>query len=234
MQFTLRALLASVLVAGMAGAIVALSADGLTATDYGGLAVTCVIVGFVVMFALAVATRKAKRVGWIILLLGALLIEYGAYSAGHNLAMNAFENAAARACKAYVEAQEKYVLKDYDGDRILEYAQSLRELKKQGLLDPAIADAEWSSEAKPYHGYVFRVLTAQGTCATGGSRSYISNGKLTLGYALLAWPAHYDRTGCFVFITNQNGTIFQGDYGQTTNLWGPCIAKFDPEPPWFG
>lgn len=41
----------------------------------------------------------------------------------------------------------------------------------------------------PFHGYFYRILTAQGADAPGGAKSYIVDSKMTGGFAFVAYPA---------------------------------------------
>ena len=105
-----------------------------------------------------------------------------------------------------------------------------------GLVDRAFAEAECPIGADPLtipakNGYLFRVLTQQGASAVGGKRSYIPDGKhLNLGYALLAFPKEYGKTGKKLFIINNNGTIFEWDCGdkEKADAYVKNCVEFDP------
>ena len=162
--------------------------------------------------------------------------------------MAANSTAAIAGCKAYAEAQEIYHRTDYDKNGVLEYATALGGANSLlettsgsgdlALIDKTFAMAEGSpGTVPPKAGYVFKVLTEQGSCATGGSHSYFDAQKhMTLGYGLSAAAGVYDSTGRDCFIINNNGTIFQKDRGiatpghetwfnpdtSATGLWTPC------------
>ena len=153
--------------------------------------------------------------------------------------MAANQTAAAASCKAYAEAQEIYRRTDYDADAVLEYAQALKGanslLEKAAgagdlaLIDRTFANAEGAAGvATPKAGYVFAVLTSQGSFATGGTRNYIVGGNMTLGYGLSAVPGAYDGTGRDTFIISNNGTIFQKDVGAAT----VHQTEFNPDTTW--
>ena len=75
------------------------------------------------------------------------------------------------------------------------------------------------ADAKPgqaYHGYLYRVLTAQGKDAPGGAKSYVKNGLMTEGYALVAWPERYGDTGVMTFIVNRDGVVYEKNLGPNT------------------
>ncbi|MCY3018157.1 MAG: DUF2950 family protein [Planctomycetota bacterium] len=148
---------------------------------------------------------------------------------------------AAGCCKAFIEGEEIYHQNDFDGDGVHKYAQSLAELHEptpgaQGalnLVSKAFALAEWNPtefEATPFHGYFYRVLKAQGAHAKDGSRQYVVNGNMKLGYALVAYPAKYNSTGRDTFIINNNGMIFQADLGPETDAIAEQMTEFDPDP----
>lgn len=102
------------------------------------------------------------------------------------------------------------------------------------LVDKTFAMAEGSPSDKPTPkaGYCFKVLTAQGEHAAGGKRNYIVNGNMTLGYALIAYPAQYGKTGKHCFMINNNGTIFQKDLGPETAKIVEAMTEFDPDQSW--
>jgi len=85
---------------------------------------------------------------------------------------------------------------------------------------------------KPYHGYAFRILTAQGPNAPGGQRSYMSNGKLTGGYAVVAYPFEYGKSGIMTFIMNQQGVVYQRNLGANTESIARGMTEFDPDLTW--
>ena len=169
--------------------------------------------------------------------------------------MAANQTAAAAACKAFAEAEEIYHRTDYNTDGVLEYAQNIRGanslletsggLSDLGLVDRNFGNAEGASAgtggtgwqpgggaaAVPKAGYVFGVLTEQGSSATGGSRSYVDVSglpRMVLGYAVSAIPGAYDGTGRDTFMINNNGTIFQDDRGSAASV--THVTFFNPSP----
>ena len=84
----------------------------------------------------------------------------------------------------------------------------------------------------PFWGYHFRVLTAQGPAAPGGRKSYIVNGKMSGGFALLAFPASYASSGVMTFIVNQDGVVYEKDLGPETAKTASAIREFDPDASW--
>jgi hypothetical protein len=150
-------------------------------------------------------------------------------------------------CRAYVDAQHEYAALQ----RPPQYAQRLLSSpgKKDGLywpadggpespMGPLLAQASAEGyhlkqgQTTPYHGYYFRILTAQGPHAPGGARSYLKDGRLTGGFALLAYPADYGASGVKSFIVNQQGVIFDKDLGEQTSTVAAAITAYDPDMTW--
>jgi hypothetical protein len=157
-------------------------------------------------------------------------------------------------CRAYVTAQREYAaLRVRSGDSA-EYAQHFMSAagQRNGLywpvkrgeeespLGPLIARARAAgytpgaphSEPRPYYGYFFRILTRQGAHAPGGARNYLVDGHMTGGFAMLAYPATYGDSGIMTFIVNQDGIVYQKNFGDATSRIAPQITEYDPDPSW--
>jgi len=85
----------------------------------------------------------------------------------------------------------------------------------------------------PHHGYYFRILTHQGKHAPGGTKSYLVNGKMTKGFALLAYPMEYRSSGVMTFIVFQNGAVLQKDLGRKTVALAKTMSAYNPSPDWL-
>lgn len=160
------------------------------------------------------------------------------------------ELAAIEVLHAYVDAQRVYASVDRDGDKVLEYAQRLASTGEQrdGLYWPTAAGEEPSpfgpflaevgdylqghQAGEPYRGYSFRVLTGQGPQAPGGAYSYIINGNMVAGFALLAWPADYGESGVMSFMVANDGNVLEADLGPDTAQRAGAITAYDPDPGW--
>jgi hypothetical protein len=158
------------------------------------------------------------------------------------------EMAAIFACGELVEAQRQYFA---DG-KAEQYASSIAgdPAKREGLFakeaEPAGAaaggdsvapllagaDATKSASAAPFHGYYFRVLTAQGAAGDGGAMSYVVDGKLTGGFAFVAYPAEYRSSGVKSFIVSGEGVVYEKDLGADTAKIAGAMSKFDPDASW--
>jgi hypothetical protein len=84
----------------------------------------------------------------------------------------------------------------------------------------------------PFHGYYFRILEGQGTAARGGAGDYVVNGEMTGGFALVAWPVHYDGSGVTTFIVNQEGVVYEKDLGPETKAAVEKTTRYDPDKTW--
>ncbi len=151
---------------------------------------------------------------------------------------------------AYVDIQHEYRAVDHDGDGIMEFASAIlsTEGRRDGLYWPGddspvgdIAarasldgfDVDGTDEsAQPFAGYFFRILTAQGDAAPGGAMSYIVNGNMVAGHALLAVPAVYGETGVHTFMVGENGIVVQADLGPDSLAAAFGITAFDPGRGW--
>jgi Protein of unknown function (DUF2950) len=155
-------------------------------------------------------------------------------------------------CEAAVDAQGEYYSKPHDGQPAKLFAAKFISDpgKQNGLywqssngqppspLGPlaAFATAEGYT-AKPeghtaFHGYYFRMLKGQSDKAPGGAKDYVVNGKMTGGFAFVAYPAEYGNSGVMTFMINQDGVLLQKDLGKTTTETATAMSEFDPDPSW--
>jgi hypothetical protein len=88
------------------------------------------------------------------------------------------------------------------------------------------------SGRKPFHGYYFRILTAQGDAAPGGKMNYLSNGQLTGGFALVAYPENWSKSGIMTFIVGQDGQVYQQNLGEKTTKLVRKIKAYNPDSNW--
>jgi hypothetical protein len=84
----------------------------------------------------------------------------------------------------------------------------------------------------PFHGYHFRILTAQGPAAPGGAMNYVAAGEMTQGFALVAWPAQYNVTGLMTFMVDASGIVREKDLGIGTNQAARAMTHFNPDQSW--
>jgi hypothetical protein len=161
------------------------------------------------------------------------------------------ELGAIQTCLAIVDAEKEYATLDRDNNQLLEYAQKFEsgKGKRDGLywetepnaplspLGPLIAHSVSEGYGKtdqmaPYHGYIFKILTAQGESAPGGAFSYIVNGSLIGGFAVVAYPALYRSSGVKTFMVNHEGIVYEKDLGAETEKVAAAITVYDPDNSW--
>jgi hypothetical protein len=158
------------------------------------------------------------------------------------------EIAAIETVRSYVDAQRDYAAEDRDGDGVLEYAQKLTSSdgKSDGLywppdsingVSPAgdlINQAAFDKAKKGngYFGYRFRTLTGQGKNIAGGAYSYVINGNMIAGFAMVAWPVKYAETGVKTFVVNQQGIVYEADLGPNTEAVAERMKLFNPDDKW--
>jgi hypothetical protein len=87
-------------------------------------------------------------------------------------------------------------------------------------------------EPKPFHGYYFRILTAQGKNAPGGKYSYIINGNMVGGFALVAYPASWGKSGVMTLVVNQQGKVYEKNLGPETEKTARAMKRYNPDATW--
>jgi hypothetical protein len=86
--------------------------------------------------------------------------------------------------------------------------------------------------SQPYRGYFFHTLTSQGKDASGGAKPYLVNGKMTGGFAFVAYPAEYRSSGVMTFIVGSDGVVYQKDLGKKTYTVAIAMNKYNPDSTW--
>lgn len=146
----------------------------------------------------------------------------------------------------YVEAQRRYAAEPRDGGVVRRFASRFLSTpgKHDGLywdagegeepspLGPLFGEHGEAKRDAPYYGYHYRILTRQGAAAPGGAYSYVINGNLVAGFAAIAWPAEYGRTGVKTFLVNHYGTVYEKDLGPDTAKLASGIGAYAPDRSW--
>lgn len=99
----------------------------------------------------------------------------------------------------------------------------------------AVADQYAKSRgeaAVPYRGYYFHLLTGQGKDSPGGAKNYVSDGKMSEGFAFVAYPAEYRSSGVMTFLVNQDGVVYERDLGKKTESLAAAMKEYDPGAGW--
>jgi Protein of unknown function (DUF2950) len=161
------------------------------------------------------------------------------------------ELAAMDACRDLVEAQQQYFARP-PANLPKQFAQKLvsDEGQHNGLywqgaddefdspINPLIANARQNlptdqvGQHVPFNGYMFRILTSQGRHAPGGPKKYIVNGKMSAGFAFVAYSVEYRSSGVMTFIVDQSGTIYEKDLGPDTTKLAQAMTVYDPDSTW--
>jgi hypothetical protein len=157
------------------------------------------------------------------------------------------------ACRAYVTAQKQYANMNPNAGGGAKYAQKFKSTpgKKDGLYWPAadnepaspfgllVAQAhvegyrhDKSTGLHAFHGYYFRILTRQGEAAPNGKMNYMSEGILAGGFALVAYPEHWNQSGIMTFIVNQDGKVYQQNFGEKTFKIAGTMKEYNPDSGW--
>jgi hypothetical protein len=158
------------------------------------------------------------------------------------------EESAIRICQELVAAEKEYYAQGHN-----EYAQKIfsDEGKKDGLywkvaegepqspIGPLVAWAVAEQDAKsrgaeqvPYRGYYFHLLTIQGKDGPGGAKSYIVNGKMTEGFAFVAYPAEYQSSGVMTFLAGAKGVVYEKNLGKKTESIAKAMKEYNPGSGW--
>jgi hypothetical protein len=158
------------------------------------------------------------------------------------------EISAIRVCQELIAAQKEYHSAQHD-----EYAQKIfsdegqhnglywkaAEGEPQSPIGPLVAWAVAKENAKsldggpaPYRGYYYHILTRQGTNSPGGAKNYIVNGKMTEGFAFVAFPAEYRSSGVMTFIVGEDGVVYQKDLGRKTDALGKALKEYNLDTSW--
>jgi hypothetical protein len=152
-------------------------------------------------------------------------------------------------CRGYVEAQVEYATEPRDESGVRQYATRILSTpgKKDGLAwmdadgKPAGPIAEgvaraieegYTKQTEPYHGYFFKILTAQGPAARHGELNYVIQGHMIGGFALVAWPAEHRVTGVKTFLINHDGILYEKDLGPDTTKIVSEMTAYNPDKTW--
>jgi hypothetical protein len=157
-----------------------------------------------------------------------------------------------RTCETYVAAQMEYSQKSHDGKPAGIYAQQFssdsgmqnglywrvnpgeEESPLGELAAEAAAEGYRRSSEKPmpFRGYYFRILTAHGPSTNGATESYLADGEMRKGFALVAFPAEYGKSGVMTFVVDQSGVVYEKDLGEATATLAAAMQAYNPDSTW--
>jgi hypothetical protein len=155
------------------------------------------------------------------------------------------ELSAIEVCHEFVAAEKEHYAGAHPGEAG-QYAPyfTAREGEHDGLYHPveqgqpeigpllAQAGTQGSGDRTPFHGYFFRMLMKQGPNAPGGAKDFMVGGKMTGGFAFVAYPAEYQSTGVMTFIVSEDGTVYEKDLGPNTAEAVKSMKEFNPDASW--
>lgn len=157
---------------------------------------------------------------------------------------------AIKLCRAYANLQEEYRAKDRDGDGVREYAQRVRSTagNQDGLWWPTGEDGEESplgplvaayetylqnrQSGDPVSGYYWKILKWQGPRAPGGQHSFVINGNMIAGFALIGAPARYGESGVMTFLVSHHGKVLEKDLGACSAGALRTVEYYNPDDTW--
>ncbi len=156
------------------------------------------------------------------------------------------ELAAIRVCYALADAQEEYfqAKQQYAQKIISDSGQQdglywkVAEGETESPIGPLVAEATGEGYGgqhdtpQPFHGYFFHTLKAQGASAKGGAKNYIVDGKMTGGFAFVAWPAEYKNSGVMTFIIGKDGVVYEKNLGPKTADVVKAMTTYNPDSTW--
>jgi hypothetical protein len=151
--------------------------------------------------------------------------------------------------RGYVEAQDDHGDRHRTSDGLPVYAQRVFSTpgQRDGLYwagEPGIEDSPigkiiaqafaegYTKPGEPFHGYYFKVLSGQGPHTSGGEMSYLDGGKMTKGFAMVAWPSDYGSTGIMTFLVDKTGIVYEKDLGRDTGKIAAAFTAYDPDTTW--
>lgn len=162
------------------------------------------------------------------------------------------ELSAIAACNAIARAENEYFSRPRNGEKGKQYTLKLvsDEGKQDGLYWAAapgqppspLEDARDFAKAlgytkvdykpQPFEGYYFRILTKQGDHAKGGAKDYVVDGKMTGGFAVLAYPIESRNSGIMTFIAGKDGVVYEKDLGENTTTAADTMTEYNPDDGW--
>jgi hypothetical protein len=158
------------------------------------------------------------------------------------------ELSAIQVCNELVDAEKEYYGQPHDGESGNQYAQKFVSGagKHDGLywqasageaespIGPMLAAAAEGhapdSKPEPFDGYYYRILTEEADA--GHARSYIVDGKMTRGFAFIAYPAAYRVSGVMTFLVDQDGIVREKDLGPRTGEIAKKLTRYDRDASW--
>jgi hypothetical protein len=86
-----------------------------------------------------------------------------------------------------------------------------------------VVSSNTGDQAPLFNGYYYRILVPPGD---------LVNGRLTRGFAILAYPAEYRNSGIMTFIVGPDGAVYQKDLGEKTGDIALAMTEFKSAENW--
>jgi len=158
------------------------------------------------------------------------------------------ELAAIQVCRELADAEKEYNAQARDGEASPQYAQKFFSDagKHNGLywetsgsedaspigplVAAAAADDASGQKLEPFNGYYFKIL--KGEMRAGVRHSYLVDGKMTAGFAFIAYPAEYRSSGVMTFLVKQDGIVYEKDLGPRTGQLAKTLTRYERDGSW--
>lgn len=86
--------------------------------------------------------------------------------------------------------------------------------------------------SRPFHGYFYKIIKKQEKSAPGGKFSYVVNGNMIAGHALIVYPSRWGVSGVMTFIVNQSGRVYEKNLGPKTVELARKMQAYNPDQTW--
>jgi len=103
-------------------------------------------------------------------------------------------------------------------------------LGQMGDFTEALSSSTGDRRSPEFNGYYYRILSQEAT--PNGVKDYVVNGKMTAGFAILAYPAEYRNSGIMSFLIGKDGTLYQKDLGEGTAEVAASMTQANPADGW--
>ncbi len=149
-------------------------------------------------------------------------------------------------------AQKKYMSGDCDKDGVHQYARRI--LSTPGTCDGLYWEPTSELGASPleqmvnsakidgykvgaqrsrsYEGYVYKVLGQQGPKARGGAHSFFDGKNMTRGFAILAYPFEWNKSGAHSYLIETSARMYKKDMGFRTQAIAESMTTLNPDATW--
>jgi hypothetical protein len=145
------------------------------------------------------------------------------------------------ALEAIAGSQKKYFSQAHDGSAVRQYAQKFVSDpgKQNGLYWPDTEDrrsplgelgdfgkvvaSHAGDQPALFNGYYYRIVARP---------SDLVNGKMTRGFAILAYPAEYRNSGIMTFMVGKDGMVYQKDLGEKTGELATAMTEWNLADGW--